>query len=64
MRLKQIAYFGEVSGVVTRDPADGSAYLDLWRANRLDLIRQGVSNIEVLDICTFDNVDEFYSHRA
>ncbi len=59
-----IAYFGEVSGVVTRDPADGSAYLDLWRANRLDLIRQGVSNIEVLDICTFDNVDEFYSHRA
>jgi len=59
-----IAYFGEDSGVVTRDAADGSAYLDLWRANALDLERQGLSNIEVLDICTFDNVDEFYSHRA
>ena len=58
------AYFGAASGVVTRDAADGSAYLDLWRANQLDLERQGLRNIEVLDICTFDNVDEFYSHRA
>lgn len=58
------AYFGEQAGVVTRDRADGSACLDLWRANRLDLERQGVSNIEVLNICTFENKDEFYSHRA
>lgn len=58
------AYFGDGAAVVARDPADGSAFLDLWRANRLDLERQGVRNIEVLNICTFDNKDNFYSHRA
>lgn len=58
------AYFGEAAGIVTRYPGDGSAYLDLWRANQLDLERQGLSDIEVLDICTFENTDEFYSHRA
>lgn len=59
-----LAYYGEEADVVARDPADGGAYLDLWGANRLDLERQGVRNIEVLDICTFDNTVEFYSHRA
>jgi len=58
------AYFGEDAGVASYDADDGSACLDLWRANRLDLERQGVSNITVLDICTYDNTDEFYSHRA
>lgn len=59
-----LAYFGEAAGVVARDPTDGGAYLDLWRANRLDLERQRVKNIEVLEICTFDNTVDFYSHRA
>ena len=59
-----LAYFGAGANVVERDKGDGSAYLDLWRANRLDLERQGVSSIEVLEICTCDNCDEFYSHRA
>ena len=45
-------------------PSDGGACLDLWRANRLDLERQGVRNIKILDICTFDNCHEFYSHRG
>ena len=58
------AYFGKDAGIVARDSSDSSAYLDLWRANRLDLARQGVRNIEVLDICTFENTGEFYSHRA
>lgn len=57
-------YFGEGANVIWRDPADGSPYLDLWRANRWDLERSGVSNIEVLDICTFENTDDFFSHRA
>ncbi|MYD08818.1 MAG: peptidoglycan editing factor PgeF [Boseongicola sp. SB0673_bin_14] len=59
-----LAYFGAEAGVVTRDAAAGSAYLDLWRANRLDLERQGVHKIQVLDICTYDNTADFYSHRA
>lgn len=58
------AYFGEGADVIWRDPADGSPYLDLWRANRRDLERCGITKIKVLDICTYDNTDDFYSHRA
>lgn len=58
------AYFGADAGVVEHDPADGVATFDLWRANRLDLERHGVSQVEVLDICTFENTGDFYSHRA
>ena len=58
------AYFGTDAGVVMRDPADGRPMLDLWGANRLDLMRQGVTNVATLEICTVDNAHEFYSHRA
>lgn len=58
------AYFGDEAGVVWRDPNDGSPYLDLWLANRLDLARSGVTKIKVLDICTYENTADFYSHRA
>ena len=58
------AYFGDDAGVVAHDFADGSTTFDLWRANRLDLARHGVSHVEVLDICTFENTGDFYSHRA
>jgi hypothetical protein len=43
---------------------DGSAYLNLWEANRLALERAGVRHVEVAGICTATHVDEFYSHRA
>jgi len=58
------AYFGEGADVIWRDPADGSPYLDLWRANQRDLQRCGVTKIKILDICTYDNTEDFYSHRA
>ncbi|MCY3572940.1 MAG: peptidoglycan editing factor PgeF [Chloroflexi bacterium] len=58
------AYFGESTKVIWRDPVSGAAHFDLWRANRLDLQRQGVGKVQVLDICTHDNTKEFYSHRA
>lgn len=58
------AYFGSDSQLIRRDPADGTAYLDLWAANRLDLERAGVEQIEVAGICTASNTDEFFSHRA
>jgi YfiH family protein len=57
-------YFGTVDGLVARDSTDGTAYLDLWAANRLDLERAGVEQIEVAGICTAQNTDEFFSHRA
>lgn len=57
-------YFGEEASVIVRDAADGTATLDLWRANRLDLARHGVREIDILETCTYENTDEFYSHRA
>jgi hypothetical protein len=57
-------HFGGDDGLIRRDPADGSAYLDLWAANRLDLERAGVGQIEVAEICTAEHTDEFFSHRA
>ena len=57
-------YFGDSDGVIWCDPGDGSPHFDLWRANRLDLERSGVTKIKILEICTFDHTDEFYSHRA
>lgn len=57
-------YFGTLDGLVQRDPADGTAYLDLWTANRLDLQRAGVEQIETAELCTIVHNDEFFSHRA
>jgi YfiH family protein len=55
--------FGQPDGLVRRAD-DGSAYLDLWGANRLALERAGVVRIEVAGICTASQTDEFFSHRA
>jgi YfiH family protein len=55
--------FGTLDGLVRRAD-DGSAYLNLWAANRLALERAGVTQIEVAGICTASRTDEFFSHRA
>lgn len=59
-----LAHFGSVEGLVSRNPQDGTAYLNLWAANALDLKRAGVTNVEIAGICTAQSTDEFYSHRA
>lgn len=45
---------------------DGKYHLDLWKANLLTLERCGIprAQIEVTNICTCCNVNEFYSYRA
>jgi hypothetical protein len=45
---------------------DGSAYFDLWEANKDQLMEAGISssNIEVARICTRCNSDTFFSSRA
>jgi YfiH family protein len=58
------AHFETIDNLIRRDPDDGTAYLNLWAANRLDLERAGVEQIEVAGICTAEHVDEFFSHRA
>lgn len=59
-------YFGTLDGLMQRDPADHTAYVDLWQANRLDLERAGLpaENIEISGICTYHCTNDFYSHRA
>jgi len=57
-------YYGEDADIIHRDPRDGTAYLDLWAANTLDFQKAGVEDVEVMGICTYQNTDDFHSHRA
>lgn len=52
------------SPLITRDPNDGTAYFNLWEANRRDLCRAGVEQIEIMGLCTATRTDEWFSHRA
>lgn len=42
----------------------GKLYLDLWEANRFTLASSGVQNIEIAGLCTSENLDDWFSHRA
>ncbi len=57
------ARFETLDGLVKR-ATDGSAYFNLWEANRRLLADAGVQQIEVAGICTASHTDEFFSHRA
>jgi polyphenol oxidase len=57
-------YFGTSEGLMRRDADDGTAYVDLWAANKLDLERTGVEQIEIANICTVQNKHDFFSHRG
>jgi polyphenol oxidase len=57
-------HFGTTDGLMRRDTVDGTAYVDLWAANKLDLERAGVEQIEIAHICTYQNKHDFFSHRA
>jgi YfiH family protein len=43
---------------------DGELYVDLWEANRQQLLDRGVREIEIGGICTSCHAGEFFSHRA
>lgn len=45
---------------------DDGVHVDLWKANRLQLIAEGMKpeNIEMADVCTSCNSGMFYSYRA
>lgn len=43
---------------------EGHLYFDLWNANRQQLDELGVSEIEVAQVCTAENIGDFYSARA
>lgn len=58
------ARFGRDPDIVRRDPDDGTAYVDLWEANRRELEQADVTQIEIMRLCTYERTDLFYSHRA
>ena len=43
---------------------DGATHLDLWSANEAQLRSAGVLSIEVSEICTACNLQDWYSHRG
>lgn len=57
--------FGTRNDCVSRETADGKAYLDLWTANLKQLLQAGIpeKNIEVAKVCTCDHHNVFFSHR-
>lgn len=58
-------YFGTIDGLVTNIDKNGRGYLDLRASNRWQLLTSGMEldNIEISDICTFQNTETFYSAR-
>ncbi len=58
-----VSAFGEADGLLIAQ-SDGSYHLNLWEANRRQLARAGVQQIEVAALCTACHTEEFYSHRA
>lgn len=42
----------------------GKTYMDLWTANAAALRSAGVRSIEVAELCTAENNNEFFSHRG
>ncbi len=50
----------------TLEPVEGKFLLNLWEANRTNLLRAGVpaSQIQITDLCTCCNPIVFHSHRA
>ena len=43
---------------------NGSAYLDLWASNSMQLQKAGVDQIQVSGVCTACHLDDWFSHRA
>lgn len=56
----------DLAGVVTSGRGKGKYFLDLWEANRRQLLDVGLysGQIEVAGVCTACHHDEFYSYRA
>jgi YfiH family protein len=62
--VDQIMSAFKVGGEAHIKRIDGSYHLDLWTANRDLLEREGVSQIEVAEICTACHLEDWFSHRA
>ncbi|NDV69372.1 peptidoglycan editing factor PgeF [Dysgonomonas sp. 25] len=55
----------DLAHILFRNEETGKLHIDLWEANRLQLIEAGViaANIEVAGLCTYSDADRFFSAR-
>ena len=58
------ATLGQGTDLLQQSEASGHAHLNLWIANRDQLSKAGVRQIEMARLCTACRTDLFYSHRA
>lgn len=59
------AYYGDkASWLLKPGRAPGKYQLNLWEANRQDLLRAGVTHVDISCECTSCGVDRLFSHRA
>jgi hypothetical protein len=56
--------FGQESQSLLQPRTAGKWHLDMWAANRHQLVGAGVRQIEVAGTCTACNTEEWFSHRA
>lgn len=47
----------------TKKKQNGKYLLDTVKSNIVELKEAGISEIEYIDICTYENVDKFFSAR-
>ncbi|MCJ7735187.1 MAG: peptidoglycan editing factor PgeF [Anaerolineales bacterium] len=55
--------FPDHIGDILKSDGDGLK-LDLWKANQISLNKAGVNQIEIAEICTGCQVNDWFSHRA
>jgi len=60
-----LRHFGTTNGFISFENEDFAPMLDLWTANKTQLLEIGVpeENIEIAGLCTQCNHDEFFSSR-
>lgn len=61
--LQVMQKFGDESDLFLKSHS-GKIHFDLWKTNQTLLERAGVGNIEVAEICTACNTNDWFSHRA
>ncbi len=61
--LQVMQKFGDDSEQLLKSH-NGKIHFDLWKTNRILLEKAGVEKIEVAEICTACNTNDWFSHRA
>ncbi|WP_308587756.1 peptidoglycan editing factor PgeF [uncultured Parabacteroides sp.] len=56
---------GDMNRIMERNIQTGKAHIDLWEANRIQLLQSGLrsEHIEISGICTFQHHNDFFSAR-